>query len=52
MEISGLLEDTIMTYKEALTREINSLPAAFLPEVLDFVLYFHLWPLARVGKKS
>ncbi len=28
-----------MTYQEALTQEINSLPPALLPEVLDFVLF-------------
>jgi len=31
-----------MTYYEAITREINSLPTALLPEVLDFVLFLKL----------
>jgi hypothetical protein len=31
-----------MTYQEALTQEINSLPPALLPEVLDFVLFLKI----------
>jgi len=31
-----------MTYQEALTQEINSLLPAFLPEVLDFVLFLKI----------
>jgi hypothetical protein len=31
-----------MTYQEVLTQEINSLPPAFLPEVLDFVLFLKI----------
>jgi len=31
-----------MTYQEALTQEINSLPTALLPEVLDFVLFLKI----------
>ena len=31
-----------MTYQEALAQEINSLPPAFLPEVLDFVLFLKI----------
>jgi hypothetical protein len=31
-----------MTYQEALALEINSLPPALLPEVLDFVLFLKI----------
>jgi len=31
-----------MTYQEALTYEINSLPPVLLPEVLDFVLFLKI----------
>ena len=31
-----------MTYQEALKYEINSLPPALLPEVLDFVLFLKI----------
>jgi hypothetical protein len=31
-----------MTYQEALANEINSLPPALLPEVLDFVLFLKI----------
>ncbi len=31
-----------MTYQEALTQEINTLPPALLPEVLDFVLFLKI----------
>jgi hypothetical protein len=31
-----------MTYHEALAQEINSLPPALLPEVLDFVLFLKI----------
>jgi len=31
-----------MTYQEALAQEINSLPPAFLPEVLDFILFLKI----------
>jgi hypothetical protein len=31
-----------MTYQEALAQEINSLPPALLPEVLDFVLFLKI----------
>lgn len=31
-----------MTYQEALTQEISSLPPAFLPEVPDFVLFLKI----------
>ena len=31
-----------MTYQEALTQEINSLPPALLSEVLDFVLFLKI----------
>jgi hypothetical protein len=31
-----------MTYQDALTREINSLPPALLSEVLDFVLFLKI----------
>ena len=31
-----------MTYQEALTQEINSLPPALLPEVLDFILFLKI----------
>ena len=31
-----------MTYQEALTHEIKSLPPALLPEVLDFVLFLKI----------
>jgi hypothetical protein len=31
-----------MTYQEALTKEINSLPPALLREVLDFVLFLKI----------
>lgn len=31
-----------MTYQEALTQEINSLPPTFLSEVLDFVLFLKI----------
>lgn len=31
-----------MTYQEALAQEISSLPPAFLPEVLDFVLFLKI----------
>lgn len=31
-----------MTYQEALSQEINSLPPALLPEMLDFVLFLKI----------
>ena len=31
-----------MTYQEALAKEINALPSALLPEVLDFVLFLKI----------
>jgi len=31
-----------MTYQEALTQEISSLPPALLPEVLDFILFLKI----------
>ena len=31
-----------MTYQEALTKEIESLPPTLLPEVLDFVLFLKI----------
>jgi hypothetical protein len=31
-----------MTYQEALAQEINTLPPALLPEVLDFVLFLKI----------
>lgn len=31
-----------MTYQEALTQEIRSLPPALLPEVLDFILFLKI----------
>lgn len=44
-----------MTYQEVLTQEINSLPPAFLPEVLDFVLFLKIkarTPDEQLSEKS